>query len=94
MGPLPTANRSEPAMRFLLDSMNLARTAKEQADRTDALQIPRSVGAKERRRREAVVRRMRNDPVFLELTPEAQERLLRAAMTDDWHTVLPRLPNI
>jgi hypothetical protein len=78
----------------MFDTMNVARSIRELADAIDEIRIPRAVDQAERRRRAAVVRRMRNDPAFAEFTPEAQEQLLRAAVTDDWHAVLPRLPRI
>ena len=82
-------------MANLFDSMDFVRRRLERADAVDEeLRVPRNVSKAERLRRERVAARMRLDPAFVEFTAEAQEQLIRAALTDSWDAVLPRLPRM
>lgn len=77
------------------NSMDFVRRKLERADAPpDEPQVPRNVSKPERRRRERVAARMRVDPAFADFTPEAQDQLIRAALTDNWDLVLPRLPRM
>jgi hypothetical protein len=67
---------------------------RKRADAAEEPQVPRNVSRGERIRRERVAARMRRDPAFADFTAEAQEKLLRAALTDSWDSVLPRFPRI
>jgi len=79
-------------MGNLLNSMEFA--WRKRADAAEEPQVPRNVSRAERIRRERVAARMRRDPAFADFTAEAQDKLIRAALTDNWETVLPRLPRI
>ena len=86
-------------MANLFDSMDFVRRLRDQrGDRAAAEgedpRVPRNVPRDERLRRERVVARMRLDPAFSEFTPDAQDKLIRAALTDNWDAVLPRLPRM
>ena len=81
-------------MAGLFDSMDFVRRRLERADSAEAPRALRGLPRDERIRRERVVARMKNDPAFAEFTLEAQEKLIRAALTDNWDSVLPRLPRI
>jgi hypothetical protein len=76
----------------LFNSMEFA--WRKRADERDEPQVPRNVSREERIRRERVAARMRRDPAFADFTAEAQEKLIRAALTDTWDAVLPRLPRM
>jgi hypothetical protein len=91
-----TLNRRADRMANLFDSMEFVRRRLERADAVveDDLRVPRNVSKGERLRRERVAARMRIDPAFVEFTAEAQEQLIRAALTDSWDAVLPRLPRM
>ncbi len=67
---------------------------RKRADEPEEPQVPRNVSRGERIRRERVAARMRRDPAFADFTAEAQEKLIRAALTDSWDSVLPRFPRI
>ena len=79
-------------MANLFDSMDFAR--RKRADEIDEPRVPRHVPRVERQRRERVVARMRVDPAFADFTPDAQDKFIRAALTDNWESVLPRLPRM
>lgn len=81
-------------MPNLFDSMDFSRFSAQQPELGIEPRVPRNVSTRERHRREAVVERMRCDPAFADFTPEAQDKLVRAALTDRWETVLPRLPRM
>jgi len=81
-------------MGNIFDSMDFVRRRLERADGNGEPQVPRNVSKGERSRRERVAARMRVDPAFADFTPDAQEKLIRAALTDSWDSVLPRLPRI
>jgi hypothetical protein len=81
-------------MGNLFDSMDFVRRRLERADGGDEPRVPRHVPTSERLRRERVAARMRVDPAFADFTPEAQDKLIRAALTDSWDSVLPRLPRM
>jgi len=81
-------------MAGLFDSMDFVRRRLERADSVEDPRALRGLPRDERIRRERVVARMKNDPAFAEFTLEAQEKLIRAALTDNWDSVLPRLPRI
>jgi hypothetical protein len=81
-------------MGNLFNSMDFAWRRVERADIDDEPRVPKNVPKAERVRRERVAARMRVDPAFADFTPEAQEQLIRAALTDSWDSVLPRLPRI
>jgi hypothetical protein len=82
-------------MANLFDSMDFVRRRRERADEnSENPKVPWNVPRDERLRRERVVARMRLDPAFAEFTPDAQEKLIRAALTDNWDPVLPRLPRM
>jgi hypothetical protein len=80
----------------LFNSMDFVRRRLERADvaADDEPRVPKNVPKVERQRRERVVARMRVDPAFTDFTPDAQEKLIRAALTDNWDAVLPRLPRM
>ena len=80
-------------MGNLLNSMEFVWRRRADTEVED-LQVPRHVPRLERERRERVAARMRVDPAFADLTAEAQEKLIRAALTDNWDSVLPRLPRM
>jgi hypothetical protein len=77
----------------LFNSMDFRRK-RERADESAEPCVPRHVPRVERQRRERVAARMRVDPAFADFTPEAQDKFIRAALTDNWDAVLPRLPRI
>jgi hypothetical protein len=81
-------------MGNLFNSMDFVRRRSDRAEVADEPQVPRNVPKAERIRRERVAARMRVDPAFADFTPEAQDKLIRAALTDNWDSVLPRLPRI
>jgi len=81
-------------MAGLFDSMDFVRRRLERADSVEDPRALRGLPRDERIRRERVVARMKNDPAFAEFTAEAQEKLIKAALTDNWDSVLPRLPRI
>jgi hypothetical protein len=81
-------------MGSLLDSMDFVRRKLERADGEIEPRVPWNVTKGERLRRERVVARMRIDPAFADFTPEAQEKFVRAALTDNWDSVLTRLPRM
>jgi len=82
-------------MGSFFNSMDFVRRRIERADGAeDEPRVPRNVPRAERQRRERVAARMRVDPAFADFTPEAQDKFLRAALTDSWDSVLPRLPRI
>jgi len=74
--------------------MDFVRRKRERADEVDEPRVPRHVSRVERIRRERVAARMRCDPAFADFTPEAQDKFIRAALTDNWDAVLPRLPRM
>jgi hypothetical protein len=78
----------------LFNSMDFVWRRVERADSDDVPQVPKNVSKGERLRRERVAARMRVDPAFADFTPDAQDKLIRAALTDNWDSVLPRLPRI
>ena len=71
-------------MGNLFDSMDFVKRRLERADGDAELRIPWNVPKAERLRRERVVARMRIDPAFADFTPDAQEKFIRAALTDSW----------
>lgn len=81
-------------MGNLFNSMDFVRRRIERADGDDGPRVPKNVSKPERVRRERVAARMRVDPAFADFTPEAQDKLIRAALTDSWDSVLPRLPRM
>ena len=81
-------------MGSLLDSMDFVRRKLERADGEIEPRVPWNVTKSERLRRERVVARMRIDPAFADFTPEAQDKFVRAALTDNWDSVLNRLPRM
>lgn len=81
-------------MGNLFNSMDFTWRRIERADVDDEPRVPKNVSKAERVRRERVAARMRVDPAFADFTPEAQEKLIRAALTDNWDSVLPHLPRI
>ena len=96
----PSADRPRPLdrdwrsyrMGNLFNSMEFV--WRKRADAAEEPQVPRNVSRGERIRRERVALRMRRDPAFADFTAEAQDKLIRAALTDNWEPVLPRFPRI